>query len=146
SRNRTSASIKHIFSTHGGNLAGSGAVQWMFEKKGVNRLSRGGALSQTASRVELPEDVEMALIDAGADDIAVEEEETIVTSPVEAVTKIRDAALKAGLPVAATDIEWVFKEQAPDLSEEVMNQVGELLEALDADDDVQSVYSAVGTV
>ena len=71
-RNRTSASIRHRFSKFGGNLGETNSVGWMFERKGVITVSAGK---------KDPEEVGLAAIEAGADDIQVEGKSVEVTTP-----------------------------------------------------------------
>src|SRR5215472_16392592 len=72
-RNRTSASIRHRFSKGGGNLGETNSVGWMFERK--------GAISVSAGKQD-PEDVGLAAIEAGADDVQVEGKSVdIITAP-----------------------------------------------------------------
>ncbi len=134
-RNRTSSSLKHIFSLHGGNMGGAGAVQWMFEKKGVVRIDRSEPL---------PEDVELTLIDAGADDISRDEDAFVVLAPIDALGRVREAAEKSGLKVSYSGIEYVAKDEAPAPEPAVRARLEALLEALDDDDDVSAVYTNVG--
>ena len=133
-RNRTSSSIKHIFSVNGGNMGGAGAVQWMFEKKGVIRVEDAAALK---------EDVELGLIDAGAEDIRAEEGGLVIKTSVESLNKVRETAEKAGLKVSYGGIEWVAKEEAPAPAGAVREKLEKLLEELDDDEDVNAVYSNV---
>ncbi|HTM68321.1 MAG TPA: YebC/PmpR family DNA-binding transcriptional regulator [Candidatus Binatia bacterium] len=130
-RNRTSSNLKHAFSIGGGNLAAQGAVQWMFERKGIVRL-RGGKPS---------DDAELALIDAGADDIAAEDEGVVVSGAPDAVARIRDAAAKQGMEVAGIGFEWIAKEKAVPLDAETKEKLEGLFEALDEDEDVNAIYS-----
>ncbi len=130
-RNRTSSNVKHAFSVHGGNMAGSGAVQWMFERKGSVVL-----------KGEKPtEDAELALIDAGADDISADGGEIAVTCAPDALAKLRDAALTLGYKVSAAGFEWSAKEKAARPDAETAEKVEALLEALDEDEDVNAVYT-----
>src|SRR5438105_15751370 len=80
-RNRTSASLKHLFSKHGGNLGESNSVAWMFDRKGVVAVDAGK---------RDPEEVGLTAIEAGAEDVQVEGTSVeITTSPsgFEAVRK-----------------------------------------------------------
>src|ERR1700724_696506 len=77
-RNRTLASIRHRFSKFGGNLAESNAVGWMFERKGV--------ICADAGKND-PEDVGLAAIEAGADDVQVDGKSVEVTTPPSAFEK-----------------------------------------------------------
>src|SRR5207249_5980711 len=63
-RNRTAPAIRHVFSKHGGNLAESNAVAWMFERRGLISIGAGK---------QDPEEVGLAAIEAGAEDIQVED-------------------------------------------------------------------------
>lgn len=131
-RNRTSANIKHIFSTHGGNLAGVGAVQWMFERKGVIRLKPGKAVD---------DNIELALIDAGADDISKDEDGgTAVTCPPDALAKVREAAERLGFGVASAGFEWNAKETNVAFDAAAREKLESLLEALDENEDVGAIY------
>ena len=131
-RNRTSSSLKHIFSVHGGNLAGAGAVLWMFDKKGVIRIAADKPLGDAA---------QLALIDAGADDISFEEGEAAVTGPAESLAKLRQAALDLGLKVIYAGLEWLPKETLQAAGEPAREKLEELFEALDDDEDVNAIYS-----
>jgi YebC/PmpR family DNA-binding regulatory protein len=133
-RNRTSQNLKFLFSQHGGNLGGTGAVQWMFERKGIVRGPMSSPLSEEA---------ELALIDAGAEDISRDEGETVIACAPEALAKIREAALAAGVAVTSASFEWSAKEAAPALDGEKKEQLEGLMESLDDDEDVKALYSNV---
>src|SRR5438034_5013231 len=81
-RNRTSASVRHRFSKQGGNLAESNAVGWMFERKGVITANAGKADA---------EEVGLAAIEAGADDVQVEGKSVEITTPPSVVEKVKSA-------------------------------------------------------
>ena len=84
-RNRTAPAIRHAFSKHGGSLAESNAVGWMFERKGV--------ISALAGKQD-PEEVGLAAIEAGAEDIQVEDGTIQITT--------LDDVLYVGRPVIGT--------------------------------------------
>src|SRR5512146_2708507 len=75
-RNRTAAEVRSMFTKAGGQLAGSGAVAWQFEPRGLIAVGRGG--------IDVDE-VTLAAIDAGAEDIETDDAETIAiyTTPHE---------------------------------------------------------------
>ncbi|KPJ86067.1 hypothetical protein AMJ57_00745 [Parcubacteria bacterium SG8_24] len=131
-RNRTSANLKHLFGRYGGNLAGSGAVQWMFERRAVIRLKEGQPLT---------EGQEMALIDAGTEDIAEEEGRQIALAPATDLSRIREAAEAVGLEVGSAGLEWVCKEPVSVGGAERKSLEG-LLESLDDDEDVNEIYTS----
>jgi len=132
-RNRTSSSLKHIFSVHGGNMGGAGSVQWMFQKKGVIRVE---------GRATLAEPFELELIDAGAEDIRGEDDGLAITCPVESLSKVLAAVDKHKLK-GESAIEWLPKDAAPPPEAAVKEKLAELLEALDDDEDVNAVFTNV---
>jgi YebC/PmpR family DNA-binding regulatory protein len=132
-RNRTSPNIKHIFSRYGGNLGGSGSVQWMFERKGVVTV---------ADKEALTDEEQLLLIDAGTEDINEVEGSIVISSAPDALAKVRDAAEAAGLKVEEFGLEWVAKEDN-EVDDAVRGQIEKLFEALDDDEDVNNIYSNV---
>jgi len=89
-RNRTSASIRHRFAKLGGNLGESNSVGWMFERKGV--------ISANAGKSD-PEEIGLAAIEAGADDVQVEGKSVEVTTPP-VVVPVKVVGVSAPLPRA----------------------------------------------
>jgi YebC/PmpR family DNA-binding regulatory protein len=135
-RNRTSANIKHVFSLHGGNRAGSGAVQWMFERQGVVRLKPGK---------DADDEAQLALIDAGASDISKDEDgATVVACPPETLARVREAAEKLGFTVASAGFEWNAKETTAVADPAARETLEGMFEALDEDEDVGAIYSTYG--
>lgn len=133
-RNRTSSSVRHIFSVHGGNMGSSGSVQWMFIRKGVMRCEGAGQPAET---------VEMSLIDAGAEDIAVEDGDLVVVTPPDALGAVKTAAEKTGLNADYVGFEWRPKKPVPAPEGEAKTKLEALLEALDDDEDVSEVFCNV---
>jgi YebC/PmpR family DNA-binding regulatory protein len=130
-RNRTSASIRHLFSKGGGNLAESNAVGWMFERKGVISANAG---NQDA------EEVALAAIEAGADDVQVEGKSVEITAPPQSFEKVKAAVEAAGVAVDNAEITMQAKQTVP-VGEDKAAAVLRLMESLEEDDDVQQVYA-----
>ncbi len=130
-RNRTSASLKHIFSKHGGNLAEAGAVAWMFERKGIIEVDPGGVD---------PDEVGLAAIDAGAEDVRVEDGSIEITTAPPDLEAVRDAVEALGVKVENAEITMHPKQTVP-VDEDKVPAVLRLLEHLEEDDDVQQVYA-----
>jgi len=130
-RNRTSSNLKHILSVHGGNLGSAGSVIWMFARKSVLRVERSKPLGESE---------ELALIDAGADDIAADSEGVDIMGPIEALNKLREAAEKLGLKVVGAGLEWLPKEIVAVADPEARGKLEGLFEALDDDEDVNTIY------
>ena len=113
-------------------MGGAGAVQWVFDKKGIIRIAKDGTLTEAE---------EMALIEAGAEDIEAAEGEVVVTTGPDVFLKMKRAAENAGLKVAYAGTEWQPKEDGPSLEGEALEKAEALLEALDEDEDVNEVYT-----
>jgi YebC/PmpR family DNA-binding regulatory protein len=128
-RNRTVAEIRHIFSKNGGNLGTSGAVNWMFEKKGYV------VVSKTAK----PEDELFEIVtDAGAEDLRDDEDNfEIITAP-EDFDAVLTAVKNAGIEPQVAEIEMVPKEYKK-LEGAEARQMLKLMESLEDHDDVQKV-------
>ena len=130
-RNRTSASIRHRFSKFGGNLGESNSVGWMFERKGV--------ISANAGKND-PEDVGLAAIEAGADDVQVDGRSVEVTTPPGAFEKVKAAMEGLGVSVDNAEITMQPKQTVA-VGEDKAAAVLRLMESLEEDDDVQQVYA-----
>jgi YebC/PmpR family DNA-binding regulatory protein len=129
-RNRTAAEIRSIFSKAGGQLAGSGAVAWQFEPRGLIAVSRNRGNA---------DEVALAAIDAGAADVDTEDAETIeiYTEPSQLET-VRKALEKAGIRVETAEATMVAK-QTVGLDSARARQALRLVELLEELDDVQRV-------
>ena len=130
-RNRTSASIRHRFSKFGGNLGESNSVGWMFERKGVIMASAGN---------KDPEEVALAAIEAGADDVQVDGKSVEITTPPNAFEKIKAMVESLGVTVDSAEVTMQPKQTVP-VGEDKAVAVLRLMESLEEDDDVQQVYA-----
>jgi YebC/PmpR family DNA-binding regulatory protein len=130
-RNRTAPAIRHVFSKNGGNLSEANSVSWMFERKGVITVRAEG---------RDPEEVGLAAIEAGADDVQVEGDTIEITAEPASFEAVRKAV--EGLGVQIENAELTMQpNQTVAVDEEKAAAVLRLLEALEEDDDVQQVYA-----
>ena len=131
-RNRTGQEIKNIFTRNGGSLAEPGAVAWQFERKGVIYVER---------RAATEDDLMLAALDAGADDI-VDEGDTwrITTSPTD-LQSVRGALEGAEIPFTSAELTMLPNQTVPLTDEATARGVLRLIDALDEHDDVQAVYA-----
>jgi YebC/PmpR family DNA-binding regulatory protein len=129
-RNRTAAEVRAIFTKAGGQLAGSGAVAWQFEPRGLIAVARDGVD---------PDEVALAAIDAGADDVDTEDPETIeiFTAPAD-LERVRLALGEAGVAVDSAENTMIAK-QTVELDSTKARQALRLVEQLEDLDDVQRV-------
>ena len=129
-RNRTGAEVRHIFSRSGGSLGEPGSVAWNFEKKGVVLVD--------AERHD--EDELIVAIDAGADDLARDENVwEIVTAPSD-LQPVRTALEEAGVELQSADLT-MRPQTKVEVGEEEVARVLRLLEALEDHDDVAAVHA-----
>ena len=126
-KNRAASEIKHILNKYGGSLAGPGATTWMFERKGVITLDKK----------ELPDEEQLALIDAGASDIKTTDGVTVYTA-MNAFEKVKTKAEELKLPILEAGLEYVAKDLIKPKNEESMMKI---FEELDGCDDVSNFYS-----
>jgi YebC/PmpR family DNA-binding regulatory protein len=129
-RNRTAAEVRSIFTKTGGQLAGSGAVAWQFEPRGLIAVSRGATVD--------PDEVGLAAIDAGADDVETDDDTIeIYTSPGD-LESVRKALEGAGVPVDSAESTMIAK-QTVELDSNKARQALRLVELLEDLEDVQRV-------
>lgn len=129
--NRTVANVRHLFRKYEGSLGNAGSITFMFERKALIKLDRAS--------VPNPEDLELELIDFGLREMIVDEDSVFIYTDFEDFGKMQKALEGKNIEVNSSELQYIplnYKE----LSDEQANDVNELLEALDEDDDVQSVY------
>lgn len=137
-KNRTAAEIKHLLSERGGKLAEAGAVGWMFERKGIIELAR-----TDNPKLGEPE-TELALIDAGAEEILSEEESVSLLVPEKRRLEIETALTQAGFSTRESYDAAVPKIRHP-ADADTKKSTEALIEALEEHDDVQFVWSTLET-
>jgi YebC/PmpR family DNA-binding regulatory protein len=130
-RNRTSQDLRAIFRKHNGNLAEPGAVQWLFQRKGVLLVDRSAASE---------DDVMTAALDGGADDVRSDESELEIVSEPGAFNDVKAALEKAGIPILSAEVTMLPQNTVP-VDGADARAVLKLMEALEDHDDVQSVYA-----
>ncbi len=131
-RNRTVAEIRQVLTRNGGNLGESGSVSWQFEM-------RGSIVVQVGAHQD-PDQVALAAIDAGAEDVKVEGQRVEVYTQPSQLSAVREALQGQGYQVAAAEVTLVPKTTVQ-LDERTAVQVLRLLDALEDLDDVQRIYS-----
>jgi YebC/PmpR family DNA-binding regulatory protein len=130
---RTVANVRSYFTKHGGQLATSGALTFMFDRKGVFRLPAAGVDRET---------LELELIDYGAEDIKEEDDELVVYTSFADLAGMQKALEEKAIAVTEAKIERLANV-TKDLTEEQATEVFDLIEKIEEDDDVQAVYHTV---
>ena len=127
---RTVANVRLIFSKNDGNMGNSGTVAFMFERKGVFKF--------TPNALNL-EELELDLIDAGAEDIEQNEEETVIYTKFAEFGHMQKFLEDRKLEAISSELHYI-PNTTKELSETEQDEVLKLIEKLEEDDDVQSVY------
>jgi YebC/PmpR family DNA-binding regulatory protein len=130
-RNRTGAAIRGVFTKLGGSLAEPGSVAWQFARRGVILVDGSATEDQ----------VMLAALDAGADDVVDDGGTWRVTTDPSAVFDVRQALEDAGLPVESADTPLVSDNLVPVTTVDDARKVLRVVEAIEDNDDVQDVYS-----
>ncbi|HEY7137071.1 MAG TPA: YebC/PmpR family DNA-binding transcriptional regulator [Acidimicrobiia bacterium] len=131
-RNRTGAEVKNLFNRNGGNFAEPGAVAWQFDRKGVIIIEKSAASE---------DDLMLAALDAGAEDIADQGDTWQVTTPPSDLNGVRTALEGAGIPITSAELTMLPGQTVPLSDEQSAKQVLRLIDALEDHDDVQAVYA-----
>ncbi len=129
-RNRTGSEVRHAFTRGGGNLGEPGSVAWIFEKK--------GELVVDGSRYA--EDDLMGAIDAGAEDVALDDDVFEVVSAPEDFTAVREALTAAGVEIESAELVMRPTTRTP-VEEGQAGSLMRLIDTLEEHDDVQAVHA-----
>jgi YebC/PmpR family DNA-binding regulatory protein len=130
-RNRAASSVRSLFGKNGGNLGETGAVSFMFDRLGEIRYPRAAGSDDA---------VMDAAIEAGAQDVESDEDGHVIYTAFEDLSGVAEA-LEATLGApAGTAIVWKPKTLTPVAGDEVAT-LFKLIDALDDDDDVQTVFT-----
>ncbi len=129
-RNRTGADVRHALSKHGGSLGEPGSVSYLFEKRGVIMVD--------ANRYG--EDDLIGAIDAGAQDIALDEDVFEVIAQPGSIASVREALEQAGVEIESADVTQLPKLRVP-VGEADAAKLMRLIDALEESDDVGAVHA-----
>lgn len=131
-KNRSVANVKTALTKNGGNMGAAGTVGWMFEKKGLI-IAKPAKLDH--------EEAELIAIDAGADDIAINDGVFEIYTDPSLLMKMREALEKAGFEIEKAEFDFVPNNPVKMESIEDAKKVLRLLDAIEEDEDVVNVYS-----
>ncbi len=129
-RNRTAADVRHYFDKYGGNMGQTGCVSFMFDRKGVIVIENSGIDEDT---------ITMDALEAGAEDIEIDEDCIEITSSPEDFHAVRDA-LEEKYELSSAEISMVPQTMVTLTDEKQIQMMNKLLESLEDNDDVQNIY------
>lgn len=128
---RTVANVRHIFKKHEGSLGTTGSIAFMFERKGLFKALKTEGMDL--------DNLELELIDAGLDDFTHDDDSIYIYAPFQEYGSMQKALEEKNIEITATELQYL-PVNYKDLSDEQKTEVNVLIEALEEDDDVQSVY------
>jgi YebC/PmpR family DNA-binding regulatory protein len=129
-RNRTGSEVRHLFARHGGSLGEPGSVNYLFDKKGL----------VVVDGERYTEDDLMVAIDAGAEDISMDDDVfEIICEPAD-LTAVRAALDEAGIEAETAEVTQQPKSRVP-LDEDGATKLMRLIDALEDQDDVDTVHA-----
>ena len=135
-KNRALGEVKQTLNQYNGKMAGEGAVRWMFEKKGHLIVDPSSQTEELKNK----EALEMAAIEAEAQDIRWQDDILNIYTEIENFEKVRQSLEDNKIIIDSASLSWVPKEET-DLEEKERESCEKLFEALDNLDSVQGVYS-----
>ncbi len=126
--NRTYPEVRLAFSKHGGNIAEKGAVAFQFDRKGVIRVKGGG------------DELLMQTIDAGAEDMQEEGEESVIYTDAKDLAKVRDSLRSAGIEISEAELTYVPNNTVEVTDAATAGKIMRMMDAFDAIDDVTNTH------
>jgi YebC/PmpR family DNA-binding regulatory protein len=126
--NRTYPEVRLAFSKHGGNIAEKGAVAFQFDRKGSIRVKATG------------DELLLVAIDAGAEDVQEEGDESVVYTAPTDLAKVRDGLRDAGMEVMEAELTFVPNTTIEITDKDTAGKIMRLMDALDDIDDVTNTH------
>ena len=131
-RNRAASDVRTAFSRNGGSMADPGSVSYLFHRKGVVIVGKGGGATE--------DDVLAAVLDSGAEEVNDLGESLEVVSEATDLHAVRDALQQAGIDYESAETPFLPTVEV-ELDEDHAKRVFRLIEAIEDSDDVQDVYA-----
>jgi len=131
-RNRAAADVRTALTRNGGSMADPGSVSYLFNRKGVVIVGKADGVTE--------DDVLMAVLDAGAEEVNDLGESFEVVSEATDLVAVRAALQQAGIDYESAEAAFLPSVEVP-LDEDQAKRVFRLIDALEDSDDVQDVYA-----
>ncbi|MEX0987915.1 MAG: YebC/PmpR family DNA-binding transcriptional regulator [Bacteroidales bacterium] len=128
--NRTVSNIRAIFSKRGGSLGTNGSLSFMFDRKGVITLPKGDLD---------PEEFELEIIDAGVEEIDLNDDTFMITTPLEDFHNVQKKLEDMGLDTESAELQRIPGETKEIPVEDAL-QILRTIDEFEDDDDVQNVF------
>ncbi|WP_434309090.1 YebC/PmpR family DNA-binding transcriptional regulator [Hominifimenecus sp. rT4P-3] len=132
-KNRTASNVRNAFTKGGGNVGTQGCVSFMFDQKGQILIDKEECSMDF-------DELMMTALDAGAEDIAEEEDSYEVFTAPDDFSAVREALEAAGIPMVEAEVTMIPQTWVELADEQDIKMMNRILDLLDEDDDVQNVY------
>ena len=132
-KNRTASNVRNAFTKGGGNVGTTGCVSFMFDEKGQIIIDKEECDMEA-------DDLMMLALDVGAEDFSDEEDSFEILTTPDDFTAVREALEKENIPMASAEVTMIPQNYVELTSEDDIKKMNRILDMLDEDDDVQSVY------
>lgn len=132
-KNRTAANVRNCFSKGQGSIGTQGCVSYMFDEKGQIIIDKEECSLEA-------DDLMMLALDAGAEDLAEEEDSFEILTAPDQFEAVRKALEDQGIAMVSAEVSMIPQNYVTLTSEADVTNIGRILDMLDEDDDVQEVY------
>ncbi len=134
-KNRTLSNVRLALGKNGGSFAESSSVLWMFERKGVVSATKAGVTPQSL------EELELELIDFGAEDVEADADTVSVTTDMTNWTKVRDFLKQNGFEIQSAGLKYMATQKSAINDLATAQKLMNVIEAIEEDDDVSEVHT-----
>lgn len=139
-KNRSIGEIKKILNSNNAKIAQEGSIKWLFQRKGVIIIN----IENQSSEIQR-QNMELEAIEAGAEDIVLNNNHLNIYTKPEELDKIKNNLREKGIKIESAMLSWLAKETI-ELSEEEKTSCQKLFEALDESESVQEIYSNINSI
>ncbi len=130
--NRTAANVRSYFTKGNGNLGTNGCVSFMFDRKGVLVIDKSDAISE--------EDLEMTVIESGAEDFIVEDTHFEIYTEVEDFAAVKAALNAENYTFSMAELRYLPQTMTKLEADDDIKNMNKLVDLFEDDDDVQNIY------
>ncbi len=131
-KNRAVAAVRHAFDKFGGNMGGNGCVSFMFDHVGIIVIKNSDEIDD--------DEIMMEALEAGAEDIDIDEEYIEITSSVGEFSDVKKAIKEKGLEFEMAEIKYVPQNMVKLTDEIDISNMTKMIEIMEENDDVQKIY------
>lgn len=130
--NRTAADVRSYFSKTNGNLGTNGCVSFMFDRRGIMVIEKKEGMDD--------DEIMMQALEAGAEDVVVEEDHYEIITAVEDFAAVRDVLSNDGLHFTMAELSYLPQTMNKLTSEDDIKNMQKLIDLMEDHDDVQNIY------